>query len=131
MTDTPRKPPPDVVTTEGFPKGWYMVHRTDTTLLVRQAELGMLFPTTLCAAPKLLQGNAWLDTARMIAWAVSQEIQRDRDAIFAAFCDRCGMGPTCDEHGDTNPNVRALRTWTCQDCDHVNVRQSPSSGPNG
>jgi hypothetical protein len=130
MTDAHRPPPPDVVTTEGFPKGWSMVHRSDTTLLVRQAEPGMLFATTLCAAPKLLQGNAWLETARLIAWAVSAEVRRDTDTIFAAFCDRCGMGPSCDAHGDTNPNVRALRTWTCHDCDHVNVRPTSASGAN-
>lgn len=129
-TDAHRPPPPDVITTEGFPKGWSMVHRSDTTLLVCNGEPGMSLPSTLCAAPRLMQGDAWLHIARAIAWGLSKQ-QKDRtDAIFAAFCDRCGMGPSCDEHGETLPHARVERTWTCYHCDHVNVRPNTPSVPN-
>ncbi|WP_411839921.1 hypothetical protein [Paracoccus sp. ME4] len=115
----------DIVYRDGFPEGWYVVHRPDTTLLVDGSGIFPLgFGNTICAAPRLCQGEAFLDTARAIAWALSGVRAATHAHGMAAFCDRCGIGPNCDEHGTALPNTRAERNWTCSHCDHANIRES-------
>lgn len=115
----------DVVYREGFPEGWYMVHRPDTTLLMDGSGVTLLgLGNTICAAPRLRQGEAFLDTARAIAWALSGVRKAALERKMAEFCDHCGIGPSCDEAGAPLPNARADRNWTCYHCDHRNIRDS-------
>jgi hypothetical protein len=110
----------DRVFEEGFPDRWFMVHRDDCTLLARRGDMGP--PITICASPKLLQGEAWLATAMQIAHAMAGSHKRELDQIFDEFCDKCGIGPPHDENDQPMPNIRAVRTWQCDQCDHQNDR---------
>lgn len=112
----------DVIYTEGFPDGWKMVHREDCTLLMRTSFMAIAGSECVAAAPRLMQGEAWLSLAREIANAVEGKWGAERDHSFATFCDKCGIGPNCGEDGMPLPNVRAERTWTCDYCDHENIR---------
>lgn len=121
----------DRVYTEGFPDRWSMVHRDDCTLLVRQADMGFLVVPSqaVCMAPKLMQGEAWLSTAKEVAHALEGSHRRELDRMFAEFCDNCGIGPPHDENDRKQQNVRALRTWTCDRCGHVNERPKADIPP--
>jgi hypothetical protein len=121
----------DHVYTEGFPERWSMVHRDDCTLLVKSGDMGMFVTPSkaICMAPKLMQGEAWLSTAKEIAHALEGSHRQELDRIFAEFCDSCGIGPPHDEKDRPITNVRALRTWTCDRCDHVNVRPKTDTPP--
>lgn len=113
----------DKVYTDGFPDGWAMVHRDDCTLLGYRGDLnpfGSL--TVVCAAPKLRQGEEWLDTAKAIAVAMSGAKKQETDRILDEFCDSCGIGPPYDENDQAMINVRATVTWKCDRCDHTNER---------
>ncbi|RFB95186.1 hypothetical protein B5K11_09520 [Rhizobium leguminosarum bv. trifolii] len=121
----------DRVYTAGFPDLWSMVHRDDCTLLVRRGDMGFLVvpSTAVCMAPKLMQGEAWLETAKEIAHALAGSHERELSRIFAEFCDSCGIGPPHDENDQPRPNIRSVRTWTCDRCDHVNIRPAISETP--
>lgn len=114
----------DRVFTEGFPERWSMVHRDDCTLLVRRGDVGMFITPSqaICMAPKLMQGEAWLGTAKEIAHAMAGSREQELNRIFDEFCDGCGIGPPHDEQYRPQPNIRSVRTWTCDRCDHVNDR---------
>jgi hypothetical protein len=112
----------DKVYTEGFPEGWAMVHREDCTLLGYRNGLNPFGAfTAICLAPKLKQGEAWLETAKTIAVAMAGTKKQEADRIIDEFCDSCGIGPPYD---DDKPmiNVRATATWKCDRCDHTNER---------
>lgn len=120
----------DVLYKDGFPPKWAMVHRSDTTLLLRYSDFAIFGGgTVICAAPKLMQGEAWLSTAQEIAHALAGTERVRHEETFAAFCDHCGMGPSCDEEGDTLPSTRATRSWTCYHCDHKNERPARPVAP--
>jgi hypothetical protein len=124
----------DRVYTEGFPERWSMVHRDDCTLLVRRADMGFyIVPSqAVCMAPKLMQGEAWLETAKEIAHALAGSHKRELSRMFAEFCDSCGIGPPHDDKDRAMTNVRAVATWTCDRCGHVNVRpksENPTPAP--
>lgn len=113
----------DKVYTDGFPDGWAMVHRDDCTLLGYRGGLtpfGAL--KAICAAPKLQQGEAWLETAKAIAIAMDGTKQQETDRIMDEFCDSCGIGPPYDDNDKPMINVRATVTWKCDRCDHTNER---------
>lgn len=113
----------DVIYRDGFPDGWFMCHRTDTTLLHRRGDLSPLgLADTIAAAPKLRQGKAWLETAQLIARAIHAVEQAEMTHLWAKFCDHCGIGPPVDEHGDEEPNTRAEESWICSGCGHSNAR---------
>lgn len=115
---------PDTVYTEGFPAGWSMVHRTDCTLLCCPPDhLG--FTNAIAAAPRLMQGKLWLDTAQMIAAALSGEAKAQRAKREAESCDECGYGPKCGEDGEHLPNTHAMKPWVCDNCNHRNQRPLP------
>ncbi len=78
--------------------------------------------TCVCLAPKLKQGEDWLNMAQTIAHSLAGTYKAELDRIFAAFCDHCGIGPPTEDDGMDRQHVRALRTWTCDRCDHVNIR---------
>jgi len=115
----------DTIYREGFPKGWHMVHRSDCTLLVREGDGGLFFSTAICAAPKLQQGEKWLDTARALADGYVGIVRQFLDHREACFCDRCGYGPRTDLEGDELPTSHAEKTWECLDCGHINPRPKP------
>jgi len=121
----------DRVYTEGFPERWSMVHRDDCTLLVRRGDMGFLVVPSqaVCMAPKLAQGEAWLETAKEIAHALDGSHRRELDRVFAEFCDSCGIGPPHDEDDQPRENVRSLVTWTCDRCNHVNARPKVEAVP--
>jgi hypothetical protein len=121
----------DRVYTEGFPERWSMVHRDDCTLLVRRGDMGMfVLPSqAICMAPKLMQGEAWLGTAKEIAHAMAGSRERELNQIFDEFCDSCGIGPPHDEQDRAEANIRSVRTWTCDRCDHVNERPKHRENP--
>ena len=113
----------DKIYTEGFPDRWMMVHRADCTLLGFKGDLNPFGAmTVICAAPKLRQGEEWMDTAKAIAAAMDGERLQEKDRILAEFCDKCGIGPPYDENDKPMVNVRATVTWQCDRCDHVNER---------
>lgn len=114
----------DRVYTDGFPEGWSMVHRDDCTLLVRRAQVSIFaFPSVaICQSPKLMQGEAWLGTAKEIAHALAGSHEQELARIFAEFCDSCGIGPPHEDDGEPRENIRSLVTWKCDRCDHTNVR---------
>jgi hypothetical protein len=113
----------DKTYTEGFPEKWAMVHRDDCTLLGYRGDLNLFGSLTIvCAAPKLKQGEAWLDTAKAIAHAMDGERLHARNLIMEAFCDKCGIGPPYGANDQPMPNVRASVTWQCDQCDHMNDR---------
>jgi hypothetical protein len=113
----------DVVYSDGFPKGWDMVHRSDTTLLCfkDRASFGS-GSQAVCAAPRLVQGKEWLATAQQIAWAMSDDIKEEWKLRAATCCDHCGLGVRTDLHGDDIDNSRSRKTWDCDDCGQRNFR---------
>lgn len=118
----------DVIYTEGFPKGWSMVHRPDITLLIDGSGIGFFGGgSAICAAPKLYQGEKFLETAKSIAWALSGAREASIDRRMAEFCGHCGIGPGCDDNGMHLPNTRAERSWTCTHCEKNNERVSPEN----
>jgi hypothetical protein len=121
----------DRVYTEGFPERWSMVHRDDCTLLVRRGDMGFLVVPSqaVCMAPKLAQGEVWLETAKEIAHALAGSHKRELDRIFAEFCDDCGIGPPHEENDQPTSNIRAVRTWRCDRCDHLNQRPKVDTPP--
>lgn len=113
----------DKVYTEGFPERWAMIHRNDCTLLGYRGDLNPFGSRTIiCAAPKLLQGEAWLATAQAIASAMDTEKRQASNKRMDAFCDKCGIGPPYGENDQPMPNVRDAVTWQCDQCDHINKR---------
>lgn len=114
----------DRVYTDGFPDLWSMVHRDDCTLLVKRGDMGFLVVPSqaVCMAPKLMQGEAWLETAKEIAHALAGSRESELNRIFDEFCDDCGIGPPYEDNEQPRPNVRALRSWKCDRCDHTNTR---------
>ncbi len=121
----------DRVYTEGFPERWSMVHRDDCTLLVRRGDMGMfVLPSqAICMAPKLMQGEAWLETAQEIAHAMAGSREQELNRMFDEFCDGCGIGPPHDEQDRPAENIRSLRTWKCDRCDHINERPKARENP--
>lgn len=104
-----------------------MVHRTDTTLFIDGSGTPLFDGgDTICAAPRLRQGEAFLERARAIAWALSGARRKER--VFSGFCDHCGVGLNCDNDGMPLPTVRNVRNWTCPHCDHRNIRDSEEKG---
>jgi hypothetical protein len=100
-----------------------MIHRHDCTLLGYKGDMnpfGSL--TVVCAAPKLRQGEEWLDTAKAIAVAMNGAKKQETDRILAEFCDSCGIGPPYGDNDKPIVNVRATVTWKCEQCDHINER---------
>jgi hypothetical protein len=118
----------DVIYRDGFPSGWFMTHRPDATLLVRQGDGGLTFDTVICAAPRLQQGEAWLQTAIHIAVGYDGLSKEWLARRHAAFCDRCGYGPSTDEDGNDREHTRAEKPWFCLDCGHHNQRPAPANG---
>lgn len=119
----------DTIYTEGFPDGWAMIHRPDTTLLVHKGGPFSLFGSTICAAPKLRQGQEWLKTAQAIAWAVSGATKAEIVRSEAQYCDHCGVGPPCDDEGRPKSTNRAEKSWTCYYCDAENIRATVGDRP--
>ena len=115
----------DITYTEGFPKGWSMIHRPDATLLVTKDWQGLTI--ALCSAPALCQGEAWLEKAKFIAHACSHADNLARQETYDEYCDHCGSGPHVDEHGRNLPNSRAHKSWTCDNCGTVNIRPKEAS----
>ena len=118
----------DTIYTEGFPDGWHMTHRPDTTLLCRKGDFVVGGSRAICAAPRLQQGKEWLETAKALAEGYEGIIKQNLDDKMASFCDRCGYGASCDR-GEERDNTRHLKTWQCLDCDHINPRGKPAPAP--
>jgi hypothetical protein len=113
----------DIIYEDGFPDGWFMIHRSDTTLLCMKGdELFGSGITAIAAAPAARQGIAWLDTAKFISECMFNYINKNIAMIESEFCDNCGYGVSRDEHDKKLPNSRSVKTWVCLDCDHINRR---------
>lgn len=113
----------DRVFTEGFPDNWAMVEREDCTILSYRGQLTPFGAwTAFCLAPKMRQGEAWLETARQIAWSVAADRKADLDKRFDEFCDECGIGPPHDEASEAVVNSRSMKSWRCDHCNCVNSR---------
>lgn len=115
--------------TEGFPERWAMVHTDDCTWLSHKPEVSILGSwVCICLAPKLLQGEAWLEQAKLIAHALAGTFKLKLEQTFAEFCDECGIGPPYDSEDRPIKTSRVERSWRCDRCNHINKRPLIAKG---
>ena len=107
----------DDIYRDGFPEGYYMVHRPDLTTLEFSGVggvsvmSGMPASTAICNAPRLMQGKKWLAQAQEIAVALAEKRKRDHDHQMSFYCDKCGYGPS---ELEDRPNIRPFICGYCE-----------------